>query len=371
MRRKYTTTETKETVTLRKRAMKEGGYSLYLDYTVDGVRKREFLKMYLVPERTPIDRIQNQETLKTANAMKSKRIVEIQNGKNGFRKRKGEKILLLDYFEERRQYYLKRGSKYYAQTVKNCAAFCRSFLGGGIKLSQVNQNYIIGFIEHLNESELGDGTIYTYFNALLIVLNAAVREDLIEENPARRVDAGMKPHQKESTRAFLTLDEVRLLMDTPCEDEQLKAAFLFSCFTGLRISDIRMLTWDKVIDVGDGKLQIQTEQKKTRNMVFVPLTKNALRWMPERSNGPVFSSLPASPTLERKLDKWAKSAKIRKHVTFHVARHTYATLLLTYGADIYTVSQLLGHKNLKTTEIYGKIIDEAKRKTVNLIPNLL
>ena len=370
MRRKYTTSETKEAVTLRKRAMRDGGHSLYLDYTVDGVRRREFLKMYLVPERTAIDKIQNQETLKTANAAKAKRIVEIQNGKVGFRKRKGEKVLLTDYMDERAAYYKKRGSASYAQTVLNCKSFCISFRGDGIKLSQVTPEYIVGFIGHLNDSDLGDGTIYTYFNALLIVLNQAVREDLIAENPARRVDPAAKPRQKESTRAFLTLDEVRSLMETPCEEGCLKSAFLFACFTGLRISDVQSLDWKEIVDVGDGKLQIQKVQAKTGRMVYVPLSDNATRWMPERGEGLVFPDIPVTPTLERKLDKWASAAKIKKHVTFHVARHTYATLLLTYGADLYTVSQLLGHKNIQTTQIYGKIIDETKRKTVNLIPEL-
>ena len=370
MKRKYTTSETKETVTLRKRAMKDGGYSLYLDYTVAGIRQREFLKMYLVPERTHIDRIQNQETMKTANASKARRIVEIQNGKAGFQKRKGEKVLLTDYMDERSAYYKRRGSTSYAQTVQNCKAFCVSFRGENVKLSQITPEYIVGFIGHLNDSELGNGSIYTYFNALIIVLNQAVRENLIEENPARRVDPALKPRQKESTRAFLTLDEVRSLMETPCDDEDLKRAFLFACFTGLRVSDVRSLDWKEIVEVGDGKLQIQKIQTKTNKMVYVPISDNATRWMSVRGEGHVFPDLPVSPTLERKLDKWAGAAKIKKHVTFHVARHTYATLLLTYGADLYTVSQLLGHKNIETTQIYGKIIDETKRKTVNLIPEL-
>lgn len=370
MRRQYTTSETKEAVTLRKRAMKDGGQSLYLDYTVDGVRQREFLKMYLVPERTAIDRIQNQETLKTANAAKARRIVEIQNGAAGFRRRRGDGVLLADYMEERAAYYRKRGSASYAQTVLNCRAYCTAFHGGGVKLSQVTKDYIIGFIGFLNDSDLGDGTIYTYFNALVVVLNQAARDDLIGENPARRVDPGAKPRQKESTREFLTLEEVRSLMDAPCEDACLKSAFMFACFTGLRISDMRTLDWNEVVDVGEGRLQIQKVQVKTGKMVYVPISDNATRWMPARTDGPVFPDIPVTPTLERKLDRWARAAKIRKHVTFHVARHTYATLLLTYGADLYTVSQLLGHKNIQTTQIYGKIVDETKRRTVSLIPEL-
>ena len=286
------------------------------------------------------------------------------------KRRKGGGILLLDYMEERRRYYLNRGSKSFAQTIKNCVAFCELFRGKKIKLSQVTGDYIIGFIACLNNSSLGEGSIYTYFNALHIVLNAAVRENLIEENPSKRIDSKLKPKMKESTREFLTIDEVRALINTPCDDAILKAAFLFACFTGLRISDVRALAWDNITDVGDGSLQVQMVQAKTRNMVYIPLSANALRWMPKKTGEKVFPSLPASPTLDRRLDRWAVAADIKKHVTFHLARHTCATLLLAYGADIYTVSQLLGHRSLKTTRIYGKIIDETKRKAVNLIPDI-
>ena len=80
--------------------------------------------------------------------------------------------------------------------------------------------------------------------------------------------------------------------------------------------------------------------------------------------------LPSERAVARNVVKWTKDAGIAKHVTFHVARHTYATMLLTYGADIYTVSSLLGHKSVATTQIYAKIVDEKKRKAVDMIPAL-
>lgn len=369
MKEKYTTTQSKEPVILRKRATKGGGYALYLDYYIDGVRTREFLKMYLVPERSKIDHYQNQETLKTANAAKARRIVEIQNGKAGFRKRRGDKILLTEFMDECSRDYQSRGSESYAQTVLNVKAYCIAFRGEDVKLSQVTKDYIIKFIDFLNNTELGDSTIYTYYTCLMIILNKAVRNELIAENPSNHIEASLKPKMRQSTRAFLTLDEVKTLMGTPCEDEKVKNAFLFSCFTGLRISDIRALTWDKIVDVGNGQLQVQIHQKKTGQPVFIPLSDNACRWMPKRKKkGNVFPDLPVSPTLDRRIDRWAKAANIAKHVSFHVARHTNATLLLTYGADIYTVSALLGHKNISTTQIYAKVIDDKKRKAVSLIP---
>ena len=108
-------------------------------------------------------------------------------------------------------------------------------------------------------------------------------------------------------------------------------------------------------------------------MTYLPLSENALQWLPlkgeSKSNDLVFP-LPHVSTVEKFLQRWAKDAKVNKHVTFHVSRHTNATLMLYYGADIYTVSKLLGHTSVKTTQIYAKIVDENKRKAVNLIPNI-
>lgn len=367
-----TRTGVKEAVTLRERLLKNGSRSLNLDYVVDGVRYRESLHLYLVPERNKIDRLQNLETMKTAQAAKAKKIVEVQNGESGFRYRRGSQIRLVDYMDARKAVYLKRGSTSYAQTVENTKAYIIRYRGESIKLSQVTKQYMLGFIDFLNDCEdLGDGTIYTYFNCLLIVMNSAVREELIFENPSKRIEAQLKPKQKESTREYLTLEEIKMLIETPCNDPVVKQAFLFSCFSGLRVSDVRALDWSSVCDMDGGGLQLSMGTIKTGSVIYNPLSDNAVKWMPKRKkSGRVFPGLPNSPSLERKLLEWGRAAGISKHITFHVARHTNATLLITYGADIYTVSQMLGHKNVKTTQIYAKIIDKKKVEAVNLIPKL-
>ncbi len=120
-------------------------------------------------------------------------------------------------------------------------------------------------------------------------------------------------------------------------------------------------------------MQVEINQKKTGEPLYLPLSANALQWLPERGlakdSDKVFA-LPHVSTVEKFLPIWAKDAGINKHITFHVSRHTNATLMLSFGADIYTVSKLLGHTNVKTTQIYAKIVDENKRKAVNLIPEI-
>jgi len=147
-----------------------------------------------------------------------------------------------------------------------------------------------------------------------------------------------------------------------------KRAFLFSCFTGLRLSDIEALTWDRIRDSGKG-MQVESTQIKTGKAVYVPLSSNALAQLPERGRGRVFN-LPVRYTMGEILANWVKRAGITKHITYHCSRHTYATLLLTYGANLYTVSSLLGHTDISTTQIYARIVDENKRKTVDLIPDI-
>lgn len=372
MKSKYSTKEdNKELVSLRKKPLAKGGYSLFLDYVSDGVRVKEYLKMYLLPERNKIDKLQNEETLKTANAAKAKRTVELQNGSAGFRRRAGEHILLTDFLDERAAHYDKRGSNNYAQTVRNVKAYCIAFRGDKLKLSQIKKEYILGFIEFLNAADaLGEGTIYTYYTCLMIVLNSAVRQKLIAENESKYIEPYLKPKMRESARAYLTLSEVKKMSDAPCESKDLKQAFLFSCFCGLRISDIRTLTWDQIVKTGDGKWQVEKRQVKTDAIVCVPLSENAVKFLPKRGKGIVYPNLPTSPTIDRKIEKWRKAAGIEKHITFHSARHTNATLLLEYGADLYTVSGILGHKNIQTTQIYAKIVDKTKREAVNNIPTL-
>ena len=114
-------------------------------------------------------------------------------------------------------------------------------------------------------------------------------------------------------------------------------------------------------------------QQKTGEPVYIPLSANALQWLPNRGrkgdSANVFE-LPHVSTIEKWLGHWAEEAGVTKHLTYHVSRHTFATLTLAYGADLYTVSKLMGHSNVQTTQIYAKIVDENKRKAVELIPKL-
>ena len=162
----------------------------------------------------------------------------------------------------------------------------------------------------------------------------------------------------------MTIDEVKALIATPCENETVKRAYLFSCFCGLRLGDVISLKWESITNDG-GRWKIGIVASKNQRVLHIPLSAQAMKWMPDRTGEFVFPTLTRQAVL-RHLKNWAKAAGITKTVTFHTSRHTFATMLLTLGTDIYTVSKMLGHSSVKPTQIYARIIDEAKDNAVCL-----
>lgn len=379
--KKKVSTKVKEPIRLRTKKLSNGNLSIYFDIYRDGKREYEFPKLYLIPERTKADKIQNEETLRTANAIKAQKIVALQNEEYGFTAGNKAKVNFIDYMQAQAAYYDEKGSTAYAQSIRNAIYHLNRYNNGkNITLKQVDKSYLLGYIDFLNTTggkygkQLSEAAKTLYFNVLVIALNKAVKDEIIQVNPAHKINYTDRPKQGDLTKEYLTLEEVKKLAYTECKYDVLKRAFMFACFCGLRYSDIKQLTWKQIHKMDDGKtFQIEIRQQKTGEPIYLPLSENALQWLPlkgeSKSNDLVFP-LPHVSTVEKFLQRWAKDAKVNKHVTFHVSRHTNATLMLYYGADIYTVSKLLGHTSVKTTQIYAKIVDENKRKAVNLIPNI-
>ena len=225
---------------------------------------------------------------------------------------------------------------------------------------------------HPNGRKVSNFTIKTYYRCLNGALNAAVREDLIRDNPFNKVDKRDKIREPESKREFLTIDEIKLMIKTPFPNKRLKDiknAYLFSCFCGLRISDIMLLTWKNIIKDRDA-YSLEIVMKKTKDPIYLPLSAQALKWLPspidKAAEDRVFC-IPSVNYVNPALAEWEKKAGLKKHLTFHTARHTFATMMLTLGADLYTVSKLLGHSDVKVTQVYAKIVNQKKNDAVNLV----
>lgn len=200
-------------------------------------------------------------------------------------------------------------------------------------------------------------------------MNQAFEEGLLRFNPMRGIE---NFKAEEGTRMYLTLDEVKKLAETECDYPQIKAAFLFSCLTGLRRSDVLRLTWGDIHKQGDFT-RIIFKQKKTSGQEYLDISPEAAELMGKRGkpHEHIFTDIHSPSCTNNTIKLWVARAGINKTITFHCARHTFATLMLDIGTDIYTVSKLLGHRELSTTQIYAKVLDKNKQAAVAAIPSIL
>lgn len=382
MGRKKKEIRLKEPVRIREKVLAGGNISLYLDIYCKGNRKKEGLKLYLVPEVSAAARIQNANTRKLAEQIKAQRILDIQKeGLVDWEKVKTSRITLDNWFDRfiAEDAELSASSQRSKRNVKARVIEYLNHIGRpNLSVKEVDKEFCKGFIAFLKTCTKKDGakklsqtTQRLFVNRFGSAMAMAVREGIIDSNPFALLDKKDKPQKRIAEKEFLTIEEIQKAIDTPCRYEIVKKAFLFCCFTGLRYSDMKCLKWSEIRTAPDGISQyIDHIQVKTKDRVTIPLSEETRRWMPERVDGidTIFNELKITQeTVRVILTEWMESAGIKKHITFHCSRHTAATLLLTLGASIYVVSKILGHKSVKMTEVYAKIVDKSKIETVNLV----
>ena len=332
----------KEPIRLRMKELANGNKSLYLDIYRDGKRTYEYLKMYLIPETDHNARRQNETTMAAANAIKSKRIIQLTNGEAGIESR--EKVFLLDWMETYKENQAKRGKKDGDQ-IKVTIRILKDFAGERMTMDQIDKAFCQAYIDYLlteyrpKGKQVSNFTLHTYYRILNGALNAAVRAEVIKVNPFTKINNSDKIRLPESKRSYMTIEEIRALIATPMKNESIKQAYLFSCFCGLRISDIIGLKWKDVF-VDRGQYRLAVSMQKTKEPIYLSLSPEALKWMPERGDKTaedhVFD-LPTQTVINAHLKPWAKAAGINKRFSFHVARHH----LLSYSLKISSLYESL------------------------------
>lgn len=376
----------KEPVRIRQKALAKGNISLYLDiYTKDGKRKYEFLKLYLIPEHSRTDKEKNKQTMQLAEAIKARRIVELRNGEYGFKNPYAEKTRFFDYYIAMCNKRLGKDSKGNWGNWRSCLKHLQRYeTDKDITFAQITPQWVQGFRDYLENDAyawgcdhrkriknrpLSQNSKVSYFNKLRACINQAYEERIIDTNPLRGIE-GFK--DEEGTRMYLTIEEVKLLAETECEYPNIKKAFLFSCLTGLRRSDVLRLTWSDVQKQGEFTRLI-FRQKKTGGLEYLDISEQAAELMGERGEDDEhpFGDIHSPSCTNEAIKRWVLRAGIKKTITFHCARHTFAVMMLDLGTDIYTVSKLLGHKELSTTQIYAKVLDKNKQAAMAHIPDLL
>lgn len=363
-------------VKLRTKSLLDGRESYYLDIYIKGKRNYEFLNLYLLKAKNLADKDLNKETKIQAEHLRAKKQLEIQGSIHGYVPTSKARVDFVDYFnslcEKRKITGVDHAS--WISTLKHLKAFVGN---KSVSIGEIDEAWLENFKEYLmyeakktNDVKITQNSAHHYFNRVKNSFKGAYRNKIIKDNPADRVDY---IKQTETKREFLTFEELQTLAKTECRYPLLKKAFIFSTLTGLRWSDIQKLVWSEVHYSEKTGWAIYFRQKKTDGIEYLPISEQARNILDADRGEPderVFKGLKYSSYVNAALVKWCAAAKITKNITFHCARHTNATLLLVNGADIYIVSKLLGHSDIKTTEIYAHLVNQRKVEAVNKIPLL-
>ncbi|MFD2514175.1 phage integrase SAM-like domain-containing protein [Pontibacter locisalis] len=366
-------------VKLRARRLPAGGESLYLDYNENGKRKYDFLGLHLMESpKTTKDRLQNKDNQLLAERIRSER--ELQLSKNSMIvkasvQRRADFIAYLDEFIDT---YPKKDRR----VIVAMAGKFKKFVDEPemLRFSEVTVRLCGRFRDYLEQQCKGE-TPYNYFKKFRKVLKHAVKEGLIPANPAEEIENRKTEGIK---KEVLTVEEIQKMASEECFLPEVKRAFLFSCVTGLRFCDVNELDWKSVVGT-----VMRVKQQKTSKDVVVNLNTTAMKLLGERPKPAVKEkkgkanpseakaerqkvfTLPSSTTCGKHLQNWADKAKVGKKVTWHCARHSFGTNLLISGADVRSVSGLLGHSSLIETQKYVRLVESLKEKAVENLPEIL
>jgi integrase len=404
-------------VKLRQKAISGNRQSLYLDFyppikhpETGDLTRREFLNLFIFNEfeteeqayidadgkekkriipvldrkgnpkkvkLNPIDKAHNENTLKTANHIRQKR-QNILDKPEIYTEHEKQQLKIKEKGEQNFVAYFKKlADKRKASNHDNWVSaynYLETLTKGHLKFADLDERFCNDFKEYLlttksnksSKTTLSQNSAVSYFNKVKATLKQAYKDGYLQQD----LNAKVEPIKTaDSRRNFLTREEVNSLVKTGCKNPLMKPAALFSILTGLRISDIQKLEWNEVHHSKETGHYIQFRQEKTGGEEVLPISEQAYNLLGDRGKPAdnVFAGLKYSAYENKHLYQWIKDAGITKKITFHSFRHTFACLQLANGTDIYTVSKMLGHRELKTTQIYAKVIDQTKRAAADKI----
>lgn len=362
-----------KTVTLRTRPIKNGMLSYYLDF-YPGYRdkvtmkttRHESLGIYIYADpKNKREKEFNEIMTEKAEAIRCRRFESVVNERYDFFDHSKMSGDFLAYF--------KRVLKNKDPKWKFVYEHFEHFVGGKCRCEEVDFDLCDNFRKYLltaknlrNGKPMFINSVAGYWSTFRGFINIAYRDKMIRTNPNDYLEKiPTVPVNKES----LTLDELRNLYKTPCEIDVLKRASIFACLTGMRRSDIINLKWEDIRTYADGDKYVEFYAQKTKARNIIPISEEAYKFISEGRTcirGKVFDGFEIIMA-QHPLKRWLKAAGITKRITFHSFRHTFASLQVELGTDLYTVMQLLAHKSVTTTQIYACHADPKRRETASRI----
>jgi len=270
-----------------------------------------------------------------------------------------------------------RAEKDHHPSYMNALKYLQEFTGGNVSFGTLNSQWLERLKGYLLSADgLSSNTANTYLIFVKGTIRKAYKEGYVLEDFTNKVEGiGKKPID----RHVLTFDELEILSRSKCNNLMVKSAFLFSCFSGLRLSDIELLKWEKII-IENGQYFLKFQQKKTSQFEKMPLCAQSVEilqtvqklhaeYAPEGDER-VFI-LPDRSRLGVILNEWGYRSGLNWRLHFHASRHTFASMALSSGMAYFTVSKLLGHRDLQTTEIYSHSNQKDQIKAIQGLPMLL
>ena len=347
-------------VKLRENVKKNGVRSLYLDIYIDGVRSKEYLGINLKPARTPEQRNENKELEKLANQIRIKKEMELLSRQFQLVPDHKKERDFISFYKREAEEYSNKDKRLMNNSLTWFLKFTEERNIKTLKFRELTEDFCRMYVDYMKAGGLRGETPYNYYTKFKKVVKRAMEQGHILKNPAENVRVKRADGLKKD---ILSAREIQALANTPCRNNDVKRAFLFSCKTGIRWVDVMELQ-QKNVDRANMKLKFQ--QSKTGAEVIQDIRPDTLKLIgePKAPGLPLFD-LPSFSGALKIIQDWTIKAGIYKRITWHSARHSFAVNLLTDSrADIKTVSNLLGHTGLKHTEKYLHVVDENKSRAI-------
>lgn len=304
--------------------------AILIDHFYDGKHHYENTGLFLIAEINEKSRRENARTMRKANDLLHQRVDEYFSSKSAPVVEEPP-VTMSEWFKTFVAEKKRQGIRT-ADRLVNYTRILTEF-DSTTRLKEVDKNFCLRLITYLRDEyrtksgeKLSPKSIFNITGYFLTSLNMAVQTGEIASNPWYRLSRNDKPKNPKTKREYLTIDEVKALIATPCRNETVKCAYLFSCFCGLRLGDVISLKWENITNDGE-RWKIGIVASKNQRVLHIPLSAQAMKWMPEKTGEFVFPSL-KRPSISHHLKRWMKAAGITKTVTFHVARHCALSLSL-------------------------------------------
>lgn len=355
-------------IKLRQKKLAKGAFRYYLDIYLDGERNYESLDIRV--ESSDPSSIKK-EKKNIANLIRSNRELEYLTNNITYIPKHLRYISFKDFAETFSKEYNKKDLRMINATIRQFKLYVKNTK---LLLNDISPRLMVGYMDYLNDDAgLNGESPHNYFTRFKKILKDAQNKGFINENPTKDIKFRRKAQRNELRKQILTSDELKILAQTSCGNDELRKAFLFSCFTGLGYAEIKKLKWNNIV-----KNRLVTRREKTHQKVDVKIKDSILDLLGKRGDKNEFifhlnneKGKPISDNgINKCLKNWVIRAKIDKHITFYCARHSYATQLLMHGANLKTVADALGHANTQHTLKYLNYIDSLADDAVDNLPEL-